>query len=218
MESKTIYQKLFELQKEIKAILKDETNPYFKSKYFDINGLLKQLKPCLEKNSLLVLQPIATIDSKTVLKTAIVDIESNEKLEDYISLPQDNNPQEFGKVITYYRRYALQSLLALEAEDNDGNAITPPPKTENGQPWEKWSQDKSASVNPPAENSEACPQCGGKLVDKKGQYGPFKGCANYPNCKYIVKNAPNGRRAAAQRNSHTAFTLEEVPLDPNEPF
>ena len=32
-----------------------------------------------------------------------------------------------------------------------------------------------------------CPQCGGKLVRRKGQYGEFYGCSNYRTngCKYI---------------------------------
>ena len=29
-----------------------------------------------------------------------------------------------------------------------------------------------------------CPNCGGKLVMRKGKYGKFLGCSNYPNCKY----------------------------------
>lgn len=30
-----------------------------------------------------------------------------------------------------------------------------------------------------------CPRCGGKLVDRKGRYGAFIGCSNYPRCKFI---------------------------------
>jgi restriction system protein len=29
-----------------------------------------------------------------------------------------------------------------------------------------------------------CPQCGGKLISKKGQYGSFIGCSNYPKCTF----------------------------------
>ena len=29
-----------------------------------------------------------------------------------------------------------------------------------------------------------CPKCGGKLVERKGKYGEFLGCSNYPRCKY----------------------------------
>ena len=31
-----------------------------------------------------------------------------------------------------------------------------------------------------------CPQCGGNLSIKKGKYGKFYGCSNYPNCKYTL--------------------------------
>lgn len=29
-----------------------------------------------------------------------------------------------------------------------------------------------------------CPKCGGKLLNRKGQYGDFLGCSNYPKCKF----------------------------------
>lgn len=29
-----------------------------------------------------------------------------------------------------------------------------------------------------------CPKCGGTLVNRKGKYGSFQGCSNYPKCKY----------------------------------
>ena len=32
-----------------------------------------------------------------------------------------------------------------------------------------------------------CPECGGRLVSRKSKYGPFLGCSNYPNCRYIKK-------------------------------
>lgn len=32
-----------------------------------------------------------------------------------------------------------------------------------------------------------CPKCGHKLVLRKGAYGPFYGCTNYPKCKYTKK-------------------------------
>ncbi len=36
-------------------------------------------------------------------------------------------------------------------------------------------------------NDETCPRCGGKLSLKKGKYGDFLGCSNYPKCKYTRK-------------------------------
>ena len=31
-----------------------------------------------------------------------------------------------------------------------------------------------------------CPRCGGKLIERKGKYGPFWGCSNYPKCTFIL--------------------------------
>ena len=39
----------------------------------------------------------------------------------------------------------------------------------------------------PELTGEKCPECGGDLVIRKGKYGEFTACSNYPNCKYIKK-------------------------------
>jgi hypothetical protein len=36
------------------------------------------------------------------------------------------------------------------------------------------------------EKLKICPKCGGKLVVKKGRYGKFYGCSNFPDCKYTL--------------------------------
>ncbi len=41
----SINEKLFNLQQEIGTVSKDATNPFYKSKYFDINSLIKQIRP-----------------------------------------------------------------------------------------------------------------------------------------------------------------------------
>ena len=38
---------------------------------------------------------------------------------------------------------------------------------------------------PPEETGETCPNCGSPLVIRKGRYGAFTACSNYPECKYI---------------------------------
>ncbi len=39
----------------------------------------------------------------------------------------------------------------------------------------------------PKETGEVCPNCGNSLVIRKGRYGEFTACSNYPECKYIKK-------------------------------
>ena len=38
------------------------------------------------------------------------------------------------------------------------------------------------------ESAPSCPNCGIALVKRKGKYGDFYGCPNYPNCKHTEKN------------------------------
>jgi restriction system protein len=37
------------------------------------------------------------------------------------------------------------------------------------------------------DSEDICPECGAKLVKRKGKYGDFLGCSNYPKCKYTRK-------------------------------
>lgn len=39
---------------------------------------------------------------------------------------------------------------------------------------------------------EACPKCGSNMVFRKGKYGKFEGCSNYPECKYIKPKEKRG--------------------------
>jgi hypothetical protein len=116
MDKKNIYKKLFKIQSEIGSISKDTTNSFYKSKYFDINTLIKQLQPLLEKNNLVLLQPITDMTVKSI----IVDLDGG-YVESCMALPDIQDPQKIGSAITYYRRYTLTCLLALQAEDDDGN-------------------------------------------------------------------------------------------------
>ena len=131
---KNIYKKLFKLQNEIGGISKDATNPFFKSKYFDINSLISQLKPLLQKHNLLLLQPL-TDDNRVA--TCIIDIDvegAGASVESSIQLPNNLDAQKLGSAITYFRRYTLVSLLGLQAIDDDGNLAAQPVKNKVGKP------------------------------------------------------------------------------------
>jgi hypothetical protein len=122
-KSTTPTARLMAAQTEIQAITKDKTNPHFRNKYADINTMLAEVKPALHKHGLYIIQPIE--DGKVI--TRIIDAESGTVLcESGLELSGQGNPQQRGSEITYYRRYTLQSLLALEAEDDDANAASAP--------------------------------------------------------------------------------------------
>jgi DNA topoisomerase I len=63
----------------------------------------------------------------------------------------------------------------------------------SGWPECKWSQQLDEHGEPlpdPEGTGEKCPNCGSELVAKSGRFGPFVGCSNYPECKYIKKEPP----------------------------
>jgi hypothetical protein len=141
--SKTIWTALHAAKQELGKVPKDSTNPFFKSKYFDINGLLDVAEPILHKHGLFIIQPIT--NGKVVTK--IVHAESGESIESELELSDTKDPQKHGSEITYYRRYTLQSLLAMQADDDDGNAASKaatkpaapkPTKPELTPTHEKW--------------------------------------------------------------------------------
>ena len=125
--SKSLYSKLFEVQKEIGTVTKDSTNPFFNSKYFDINKLLAVVKPVLNKHGLVILQPLTNTDEGVpALTTTIVEASTGDSISNSVTLPGYKTAQEMGSAVTYTRRYAIQSLLGLEAADDDGNLATYP--------------------------------------------------------------------------------------------
>ena len=118
----SLVSKLLEVQKELGAVSKDKQNPFFSSNYADINKFIEVVKPVLSKHGLVLLQPLTNINGVAALETVVFDSETGEKVSAQTPLIfKDNDPQKVGSAITYYRRYALQSFLFVEAEDDDAN-------------------------------------------------------------------------------------------------
>lgn len=114
-----IYFKLHLAKQEIGKVTKGKDNPFFKSKYADLNAILEATEPILLKYNLLLLQPVKS----GLVCTQIIDIESGEMITSEIALPNIQDPQKLIASITYFRRGTLQTLLSLQAVDLDGNDI-----------------------------------------------------------------------------------------------
>lgn len=121
---KTLNSKLLEFQKKVGIVKKDAKNPHFKNTYASLTQILGEVKPLLTECGLVLIQPI---DSNGV-GTTIIDFENGQKVETYISLPSNLSPQQLGSAITYFRRYTLASLLALEIDDDDAQMTNTTPK------------------------------------------------------------------------------------------
>jgi len=129
---KNIIEALLKAQMEMGTALKDSANPFFKSKYADLNSIREACMPVLNKYGIVVLQPTVVIDGKNYVKTLLLHTsgESMESLTE-ILYKAIGDAQGQGSGITYARRYGLQSFVNVGAEDDDGNkASTPTPKIE----------------------------------------------------------------------------------------
>ena len=115
-----LYPKLHAAKQKIGKVVKNANNPHFKKSYADINALVESVEPLLLEQGLLLLQPI----EEGVVSTLIIDIESGQSVVSSMRLPEIQDPQKIGSAVTYYRRYTLQSLLSLQAEDDDANSAS----------------------------------------------------------------------------------------------
>ena len=107
-------------------IKKTETNPFFKSKYADLSGILDVIKePLIECELSIVQFP----KDKYGLLTMIMHSSGEWMSESYEMKPTKEDPQNAGSVITYQRRYALGAILGLNIDkDDDGNSGSEPVK------------------------------------------------------------------------------------------
>lgn len=115
---------LLVVKSKIGDVKKSADNPYFKSKYADLNSVLDAVEPELNANGILVLQFPDDGDTGDVLAlTTRLQHSSGEFMEATASIPlAKSDPQAFGAAVTYGRRYGLQSIMALQAVDDDAES------------------------------------------------------------------------------------------------
>lgn len=116
---------LLKAQAQMSNPKKGASNPFFKSKYADLNAVREACIPALNDNGIVVLQPTIVIDGKNYVQTVLLH-ESGELMSSHTEIiaSKPNDAQSHGSGISYARRYALQSFCTLGADDDDGNKAT----------------------------------------------------------------------------------------------
>lgn len=93
--------------------------------------------------------------------------------------------QLFDVISSYNMQYLspadVLSVFYKLLQENVGESIS---KTEHVDNIYKARRDYEEKLS-----SGICPRCGGSLIKRKGKYGEFFGCSNYPECTYTY----NGR-------------------------
>ena len=122
LPKENIYKSLAAFQQECKVIHKG-TKGYGYS-YADLPAIFEVIMPLLKKYNLGFTQLI----DGTELRTILFHTKSGDTIESCAAIPQDvqlkgmNSFQVYGSAITYFRRYALSSLLGIVTDkDNDAS-------------------------------------------------------------------------------------------------
>lgn len=143
---------IFAVKKELKSVAKTSNNPFFKSKYADLNAHLDVAEPLLEQHGCFIVQGhrFDGVFGKTVGVTQIIHAESGEWYESEMELVMaKNDMQNLGACSTYSRRFNLSAMLAMKAEDDDGNSASAKETKKSTQVETELGFDKPATKEAP---------------------------------------------------------------------
>ena len=136
---------LVKAQSEMGNAKKDAINPFFKKSYADLNSVREATLPSLNKFGIVVLQPTCVLNGVDYVETLLIH-ESGEFISGFTKIVTDkpNDAQRHGSGLSYARRYGLQSMLSIGAEDDDANVISGDPapvKIKVTAPWHPTPED-----------------------------------------------------------------------------
>lgn len=122
---------LVAFQSEVVDPRKNSTNPYFKSKYVELDDLMAAVKPIANKHGLYINNNITTElvegnKMKVWCQTRLTHV-SGEWIESdgQFNLAKGTDPQSCGSSQTYIRRYDISAFLGVAWNpDDDGNQGT----------------------------------------------------------------------------------------------
>lgn len=113
---------LAKAQAEMSGAAKDSANPYFKSKYADLQSVWSACRKPLTDNGLSVIQTSQPTKHGLMLVTTLAH-SSGEWIRGYMPiLAKDATAQSQGSGITYARRYALAAICGVYQADDDAEA------------------------------------------------------------------------------------------------
>ncbi len=147
---------LAKAQGAMKGALKDSANPFFKSKYADLESVWDACRKPLTDNGLSVVQfalPLEGHHEITVLITRLLH-SSGQWIEGSLPIKaKDDSPQAQGSGMTYARRYGLAAMIGVYQTDDDAEAAqgrhSPHPDTSKVSPdiVEKYADTFRAHLN-----------------------------------------------------------------------
>jgi len=121
---------------------KDSANPFFKSKYADLESVWDACRDLLSANGLAVVQLPGEYFEGTMALTTIITHSSGEWISQQMSLPVTKpDAQGAGSALTYMRRYALAAAIGVVQADDDGNAASAPKQVKSSSTMKSVAED-----------------------------------------------------------------------------
>lgn len=118
---KNVWCALAAAQAQMGKLVKDATNPHFKSKYADLADVMAAALPALNSNGLTLYHQI-TNEGHT-MRTVLMHGDSETAIEcDVPLIVAKNDMQGFKSATTYAKRIGAESVTGLAPDDDEGNA------------------------------------------------------------------------------------------------
>lgn len=118
---------LSKAQGEMSAAAKDCNNPFYKSKYADLNSVWNACRDALSKNGLAVVQSMHKDERGEPFLRTTLGHSSGQWMSSWLPITpakdgSKNELQALGSTLTYLRRYSLAAIVGVAPdEDDDGN-------------------------------------------------------------------------------------------------
>lgn len=119
-------------QGEIETAKKDRVNTHFSARYATLAASWEACRAALSKNAIAVIQsPVDGADETRIGLVTLLAHKSGQWMRSEMSAPVmpqvtktdqvgKRTPQSVGSAITYLRRYALQAMVGVSSDDDDG--------------------------------------------------------------------------------------------------
>lgn len=123
-ELNELFAALSKAQADIKVAIKESNNPFFKSRYANLQAVIECSRPALCNNGLFVAQPIRPNSAGHDCLVTILGHSSGQWISSEMKInPLKTDIQSLGSYITYLRRYCYASIVGVYdgTEDDDGN-------------------------------------------------------------------------------------------------
>ncbi len=144
---------LSKFQGAVKSVPKTSSNPFFHSKYADLDAVWEMCRQPLTDNGLALVQTTAVIEGKTYLETTLYHTSGQHITGRYPIFPMrqvqgqgwssSDDPQSIGSALTYARRYAMSAMLGISADEDDDA--------------EKGMKRQASESTAPSDNRYQCP-------------------------------------------------------------